>query len=246
MQALSPLSRPRRLRRSRMLRRLTLVLCGAAALAALALGAYRIGRSQAAIEVDRLTADVAAQREMHRLATLRLAEVEQQAEAAVTRHAQLLGELRRREPSPELRRLSDLAAERLRAGVSPERLAFVLAATDAEPVCAREVEARRLAVHTSAGTGPIAAATFFQDRVIVTGEGSTAPAPDGAPGRWFDPSRPVTLRFLELGGETAAANGPLPLAQALVVDGQELRFLARASEREPGLIEISAQRCQLP
>jgi hypothetical protein len=79
--------------------------------------------------------------------------------------------------------------------------------------------------------------------VIVTGEGSAFQAADGVQGSAFDPAQPVTLRFLEIGGETASATESLPIAQALVVEGEELRGAARLSEREPGLIEISAQRC---
>ena len=40
--------------------------------------------------------------------------------------------------------------------------------------------------------------------------------------------------------------GPLPLAHALAVEGQELRFAVRASERNPAELEVSAQRCHLP
>jgi hypothetical protein len=221
-------------------------LAAVACLTVVVLGAYRVGRSQAEIEIARLTADVAAQRELQRLTTLRLAEVEQQAEAAVARHARLVKEQQSREPSVEVRRLTRLAAERLRAGVPLARLEFVLAETTIEAVCAREVESRRLAVHTAASARPIAATTFFDNRVIVTGEGSAFQAADGMQGPAFDPAQPVTLRFLEIGGETASATGSLPIAQALVVEGEELRFAARLSEREPGLIEISAQRCQLP
>jgi hypothetical protein len=246
MQAISPIPRPRRVRRTRTARRATLGAVAVACLIVAVLGAYRVGRSQAEIEIARLAADLAAQRELHRLTTLQLAEVEQQAEAAVARHARLVREQKRREPSAELRRLAALADERLRAGVPSARLEFVLAQATSEPVCAREVESRRVAIRTPASTGPIAAATFFDNRVIVTGEGMALRAADGAPGSDFDPAQPVTLRFLEIGGETATATGPLPLAQALVVEGEELRFAARLSEREPGLIEISAQRCQLP
>ena len=210
------------------------------------LASYRIGRSQGEVEIARLTADLAAQREHNRQTILRLAEVEQQAEAAVARHARLVRLQRDQAPSPELRRLTDLAAERLRAGVPAARLEFVLAQASVDAVCEREVESRRVVVHTPASTGAIASAAFFENRVIVTSEGVAVRAADGTPGQVFDTAQPVTLRFLEIGGEVATATGPLPLAHALAVEGQELRFAVRASERNPAELEVSAQRCQLP
>jgi hypothetical protein len=175
-----------------------------------------------------------------------MAEVEQQAEAAVARHAQLLQLQRSRAPSPELSRLMSLAAERLRAGVPASRLEFVIAQATIEPVCEREIESRRVVVHTPGSTGAIASASFFGNRVIVTGEGTAVRSADGTPSQAFDTAQPVTLRFLEIGGEVATAAGTLPLAHALAVEGTELRFAVRANERSRGEIEVSAQRCQLP
>jgi hypothetical protein len=57
----------------------------------------------------------------------------------------------------------------------------------------------------------------------------------------------VSLRFLEIGGEVATVSGPLPLAQSLTLEGQELRFAARAGGRRGSPeLEVSAQRCALP
>ncbi len=246
MQAISSTPQPRRVRRTRAARRATLIAVAIAAVTVAVLGAYRVGISQAQIEIARLTADLAAQQELHRETTLQLAEVEQQAEAAVTRHARLVQEQQSREPSAEVRRLTELVVARLRAGVPAARLEFLLAQATSELICAREIELRRVAIRTAASTGPIAAATFFGNRVMVTSEGSAIRAADGQQTARFDPTQPVTLRFLEIGGDTATAVGTLPLAQALVVENEELRFAARLSEREPDLIEISAQRCQLP
>lgn len=210
------------------------------------LGSYRIGRAQGEVEISRLSGDLATEQERHRLAIVRIAEVEQQAEAAVTRHAQLLRQQRSQAPSPEQRRLADLVEERLRAGVPVARLEFVIAQASIEPVCGREIETRRITVHTPANTGAISSATFFENRVIVTSEGSADALADGTKVAAFDPTRPVTMRFLEIGGEVATTSGFLPLAHALAMEGQELRFAARRSERSPAEIDVSAQHCRMP
>jgi hypothetical protein len=214
-------------------------------LASATLASYRIGRAQGEVEIARLGGDLAAEQELHRLSMVRLAEVEQQAESAVARLAQLIQLQRSEAPGPELRRLMDLAGERLRAGVPAARLEFMIAQARVEPVCEPEIESRRVVVHTPASSGAIVSATFFGNGVIVTSEGLAARAADGSPSQAFDPARPVTLRFLEIGGEVGTATGPLPLAHALVIAGQELRFAARASELHPAELEIRAQRCRL-
>jgi hypothetical protein len=246
MLAGSTMPHSRRARRRRVGWGLLFWTAAASLLTTATLASYRIGRSQGEVEIARLTADLAAQREHNRQTIQRLAEVEQQAEAAVARHAQLVRTQRDQAPSPELRRLTDLTAERLRAGVPAARLEFVLAQASVEPVCEREIETRRVVVHTPASTGAIASAAFFENRVIVTSEGVGVRTADGALGQTFDPFQPVTLRFLEIGGEVATASGSLPLAHALAVEDQELRFSIRASERNSAELEISAQRCRLP
>lgn len=246
MQAGSIFTDPRRSRRNRAGRRVRAAIGLATLLAVPAMAAYRVGRSQAEIEQARLAGEAAEQHERNRLLTLRLAEVEQQAEAAVARNALLTRELRRVEPSPDLRRLADLAAERLAAGVPASRLEFVLANAAVEAACDRSVEARRLTVRTARATLPAGAATFFGDRVIVTAEGAALGERDAAPPTTYDPAQPVTVRFLEIGGEAATVAGPLPLGRILVVQGEELRFAARALPGDPAQIEVTAQRCRLP
>jgi hypothetical protein len=242
----STIPHTRRVRRRRTTWRMVVWSGLVTLLVTVTLASYRIGHSQGEVEIVLLTGDLAAQQELHRLTVLRLAEVEQQAEAAVARHAQLLRLQRSQAPSPELRRLAEVAAERLRAGVPVARLEFVLAQATVEPVCEREIESRRVLVHTPSSTGAIASATFFDNRVIVTGEGVAARTTDGSPSRAFDEAQPVTLRFLEIGGEVATVSGSLPLAHALALEGQELRFAVRTGERNPAELEVSAQRCQLP
>jgi hypothetical protein len=141
--------------------------------------------------------------------------------------------------------LTELADEKLRAGVSVSRLEFVLGQAEIEPICDREIEIHRMTVQTASGPSPVASAGFFGNRVIVTGETSAGQGADlsrsgtGA-------ARMVNLRFLEIGGDVATASGPLPLAHALSVEGEELRFAIRSSDRSADELEISAQRCRLP
>jgi hypothetical protein len=210
------------------------------------LASYQVGVSQGRTGTARLEADLATMRELNRAASERAAHAEQQAEAVIARHAQLQQLYRREVPSGELRQLLDLAGDRLRSGVPASRLQFVLRETSVERRCDGELDTKRVAVHTSASAGTIAAAAFAEDRVTVTSEGTAARGPDGTLESRFDPARPVALRFLEIDGDVGTARGTLPLTHSLVLGGDEFRFLARPSEKQPGSLEITAQRCAFP
>jgi hypothetical protein len=189
----------------------------AAALLGGALASYRVGVSQGRVELERLQADLAAMREVNRAANERAAQAEQQAEAAVARHARLQQAYRSQLPTGELRELVSLVSERLDAGVPASRLGFVLRAATVERRCDQGLDAKRVVVHTPASAGAIGAVTFAGDRITVTGEGAAARAADGTPESRFDPAQPVALRFLEIDGDVGTARGVLPLAHAVVL-----------------------------
>lgn len=208
---------------------------------------YRIGVSQGRTEAGRLERDVGMLHERNRLLTERMARAEQQAEAVITREAQLQRRLEEELPRGELRQLLDLATERLRSGVPVERLAFLLREATLVRRCSREVETRRLVVHTPVATSPVGAVAFAEGRVMVSAEGASAPTTeavtDAEPG--FDPERPVTLRFLDIEGDVGSVTGRLPLTHALAQGQEEFLFAIRVSDR-PGQIEVTSQRCNLP
>jgi hypothetical protein len=158
MHTVSTFPRTRRARRRQMAWGVLLWAAGAALFVLTVLASWRVGRSQVEIEILRLQADLAAQHELNRLLSVRAAAAEQQAEAAIARHAQLLQRQRSQAPSPELRHLTELAEEKLRAGVPVSRLEFVLGQAEIEPICDREIEIHRMTVQTASGPSPVASA----------------------------------------------------------------------------------------
>lgn len=245
MQAFSRFNDTRRSRRRRSLWRATGLTILLGSLAAAGFAGHRIGVSQARTETDRLEHDVADLRERNRVLSARAARAEQQAEAATARYAELQRTFETERPQGELRDLLDLAIQRLQAGVPASRLAFVLREARVERRCGRELEARPLAVHTPMTTNPLASADFAGGRILVSAQGAPTRDPEGKAQTDYDPGQPVTLRFLKIDGEVATAVGPLPLAHALVLGGEEFQFMARPGER-PGEITITSQRCASP
>lgn len=214
-------------------------------LVAAALVSYAVGVSQARTEIVRLELDLGTMRELNRLMSERVARAEQQAEAAITRFANLQQVHRATTPRGELRDLLDLVEQRLRDGIPAGRLAFLLREARPERRCDKATETQRLAVHTPTNTAPLSSIGFAGSRISVTAEGVAARNLEGGAETWFDPSQPVVLRFLEINGDVSSIEGQLPLSHALVMGDDEYLFAMRASDRQ-GQIDVTMQRCDYP
>ena len=158
-----------------------------------------------------------------------------------------LDELRRRYaenvPSGELAELSGLVEAQLRAGVDPERLAFLIDAAAQPEDCDGEPVVKRFMPRTPISTGPVSYVRF-DDRVIVTGTGESVRSADGLPEAWFDPALPVRIDFQTPDGEVMSVAGVVPLTHSMVIDQREYRFSVVAGERR--FVEVAAQACALP
>jgi hypothetical protein len=210
-----------------------------------AFASYEIGSSQRRIEVARLEADLEALQELNRLLTERAASAEQRAEAAIMRSARLQQAYNAEVPRGEARALIDLLEKRLRDGLPPDRVAFLLREARFERACDQQTDSKRLPVHTSAAVVPPVSVTFAKDKIIVTAEGTPLRNPDGTTANAFDPAQPVLLRFLRIGRDVAKVEGRLPLAHAMVLGDKEYLFAIKAAV-QPGQIEVMAQPCAYP
>lgn len=246
MEILSTFAGTRRSRRRQAFWRV--VLWGALALLAIggSLASYRVGVSKSQAEAQRLERDLAAMHELNRQMSERIARAEQQAEGAITRYAQLQRTYQSEVPRGDLRELVDLIDQRLRQGVPPARLRFLLQHATAERRCDKEVETKRVPVHTPTNTAAVSTVGFAENRITVSGEGSTARTADGKPEPFFDPAQPVTLRFLEIDGDVGTIEGTLPLAHSLVLGSSEYLFAIKPSDKQPGQIDVTVQRCAFP
>lgn len=207
---------------------------------------YQVGLSQSRTEIARLEADIATMHELNRLMNERVAKAAQQAEAAITRHAKLQQVYRDEVPRGELRQLLDLVEAKLAAGVPMDRLAFVVREARVERQCEPAVETRRVLVHTPSNTALVNSVGFFDNRITVTSDGMAARTPEGLSENLFDPSKPVSLRFLRIDGDVTTIDGRLPLTHSLVLNNQEFLFTVMASDKQAGHIEITMQRCAFP
>jgi hypothetical protein len=211
-----------------------------------ALASYQIGRSQSRIEVARFESDLSALQELNRLLSERAASAEQRAEAAITRAARLQRAYDADVPRGQTKDLLDLLEQRLKDGVPPARLEFLLREARVERKCDPPSENKRLLVHTSVTPTPAATAGFAKNQITVTVEGAPQRKPDGRTDPVFDPQQPVTLHFLRIGRDVAKAEGRLPLSHSLVLGDREFRFTVKAVDKPQGQVELIAQVCDFP
>ena len=232
-------------RRQAYLGTIRLVATGLVVLAG-ALASYYVGRSQSRVEIGRLRADLAALQELNRLLAERAASAEQRAEAEITKTARLRQDYASNVPRGDVRELLGLIEARLRDGLPPERLAFLLREARVERRCDPQTESKRLPVHTAAATVPPSTIAFAKDRISISAEGVPTRKPDGSTESAFDPTLPVALRFLKIGRDVAKVEGRLPVSHSLVLGDQEYLFLAKPSEKAAGQVEVVAQVCAYP
>ena len=205
--------------------------------------AYQMGVEQLKDRDAGLRADVtqlARQKGELELFVTQLQEVARTAEA---RANDLERRLQREVPRGDLAKLGQLISERLVAGVSAERLNFVIAAAQNKRNC-QQPETKRLQPSTPIYRSPNRAVGFAAGTITVIGEGQSARDNAGNSEGWFDPGQPLTLRITPQGGKETVVTGSLPLHQSVVVDNTEYRFTAAAGVRS--FIEITADRCAYP
>lgn len=150
----------------------------------------------------------------------------------------------RKAPPGAARKLVNLVRDRLAAGVSTERLAFVIQAAQNEERCDEDTSTRRFMARTQLAEGANDTVSFANNRIVVTASGAAAIDSAGNPEAWFNPAKPITVRFAVAGGAASEAAGVLPLHPSVVTGNSEYRFNLVAGAR--GFINVTGQRCDYP
>lgn len=206
--------------------------------------AYETGQIASRMPVSRLEKQVASlNRDLEALqqenATL-LAD----AEAARQRESEWQERYQAEVPTGQGKALYELIRDRMASGVESRRLAFVIEATGNLRSCDKDPVTKRFLVQTPLYQGANDAVTFGGETITVTASGDNATDPQGKAEAWFDPAKPITVRFAEIGGRTTEATGKLPLHHALVAGGSEYRFTVLPGPQ--GFVKVSGERCAFP
>ena len=147
-------------------------------------------------------------------------------------------------PNGPLAELLEKVRARLEAGVTMERLSFLVGAAENERDCDGSPLEKRFLLTTPLSTEGNDFVRFAEGTIIITGDGPPAFTAAGEEEAWFDPAKPITLRFEKPDGDVEEMNGLLPLSHSLVVGDREYRFKIVAGER--GFVRVVADSCAFP
>lgn len=136
-----------------------------------------------------------------------------------------------------------LMRDRIAAGVTVDRMGIILAAAENPRNC-RGREGKRFMLSTPLNQGTNSSATFGGGAVTVSGDGQTSTAPDGKAEAWYDPGKPVSMKFRLIGGHVSVAEGILPLQHTVIDDTTEYRFTVEAGPR--GFVTVTSDLCDYP
>ncbi len=197
--------------------------------------AYEAGTQLSAQEITDLKTEIERLSETEETRQQRLAELEASLTAAEERAADYRTRYEQVAPAA-VQAVLEKVREKMQAGLSPERLVFVVGQAQPPRNCT-EAETRRFLAKTEnyddANTW-----VRFNGVVTVSGRGRAA---NGGREQWYDAAQPVTMVFSPLGDREEEVSGQLPIQHSMIFKNKEYRFTASPGAR--GFIEVTADWC---
>lgn len=214
-------------------------------LVVLGLIAYAAGSELARDEVRRLQEQIGAVEADLAERTEEASALRAERDEAAAQLRQLQDRYDRDVPEGETREIFALVRDQLDAGVSKDRLRFLIRTAGETVPCGGDPNQKRFIVQTGTTRGQNDWVGFAGNTIIVRAKGKPVLAENGRPEAWFDENKPVTVLFFEIDGSESEATGILPLKHSLIRGEYEYRFvLTKAPTR--GFLQVTAQRCQMP
>jgi hypothetical protein len=215
-----------------------------ALLLAAGLFAYETGSIAALQPVTRLEKQVSElSRDLTALQEKNI-ELTADAEAARGRETEWQQRYQSEVPTGHSKDLFELIRDRMAAGVEAKRLAFVIEATSNLRSCDDNPMTKRFLVQTPLYQGANDSVSFGGETVTITASGPNATNSEGNAEAWFDPAKPLTLRFTEIGGRATEKTGKLPTHHSVVVRDFEYRFTIQPGPQ--GFVKVTGERCKFP
>ena len=173
------------------------------------------------------------------------AQAEQHLAEERTAAARRIALLQTQVPQGEFAGLVELLRDKAAAGVTLERLRFVLAQAGTQRSCRDGLTKRRLTPRLPDDLDPLQTVAFLDNRITISADGRRVATDGDRPHGGFDPQAPVDIRLLRIGGAVEHVQGTLPLGHSIVADEREYRFGFASSAKSP-TIEITLQDCAYP
>ncbi|ASG20825.1 hypothetical protein [Nitrospirillum viridazoti] len=204
---------------------------------------YEVGQEQLIRREQNLQTQLTQAQSAKEETERKVAQLQAALQTAEVRVSELQVRYDRDVPTGDLGRLKDLLAKKMVEGVDAGRLALIIEQTGTPRSCGK-AETKRFVLSTSLYKGPNTSAGFADGAITVSGEGATSRSPDGAPQSWFDPAKPVTLKFTDKNGKETQTTGMLPLQHSVIIDDTEYRFKISPGSRS--FVDVVGDHCPFP
>lgn len=237
-------TRERRQRRTRLLKWLFLLAC----LTAGGIALYQSGATLAQVQIRQLQEETSTLSNAVAEVEKRNSDLMASAEQAKLEAQEWQRRYERDVPKGPTQQLYSLVTQQLAAGVSVDRLTFLINAAGTGQSCDNNPTTKRFLVKTAISgdaDSAVSSVTFADNAITVLGEGEPAVNAANQPEAWFDPAKPLTVQFARLGGETSKATAKLPLHHSVVLGKHEYRFTVTAGTSR-GFVNVTADRCTFP
>jgi cell division protein FtsB len=159
------------------------------------------------------------------------------------RYQQLDAKYQQEVPTGVFKQLTDQVKKQLTSGIKAERLSFVIDSARPPKNCSQPAT-KRFVMKTPVYSGPHGNVAFGNGTITITGEGVSAVSPTGSAEAWYDPGKPVSITFIQIGGKETVKTGLLPIQHSMVIANKEYRFTVAAGERS--FISVTGDSCDYP
>lgn len=172
-----------------------------------------------------------------------ITELRAEAQTATARYDQIQKIYSETVPEGPMRELVSLLKLQLDEGRDPERLAFLIRSASPPRNC-NEPETRRFVLSTPAYKGAESKVVLAEGALVIKGSGFSAMNAGGQPEAWYDPSKPVSIEFVALGGMSEVKSGVMPIHYSVVVAGREYRIAVTEGARS--FAKVTYDSCDYP
>ncbi len=172
-----------------------------------------------------------------------LTSLRSEVQSTQVRYQQLEAKYQQEVPTGVFKQLTDIVKKQLDSGIKPERLSFVIESARPPKNCSEPVS-KRFVMQTPVYSGPHGNVAFGNGTITVTGQGEPAVGQNGHAEAWYDPGKPVSISFIQIGGKETVKKGLLPIQHSMVIANKEYRFTVAAGERS--FISVTSDSCDSP
>ena len=148
-------------------------------------------------------------------------------------------------PTGKPREIFELMREQLDAGVSEDRLRFLIGTAGEAVRCDGSPDQKRFIVQTGLTRGKNDWVAVAGQTIVIRAKGEAVKTADGRAQAWFDEEKPVTVSFTKIDGGKSEAVGVLPLHHSVIRGSNEYRFVLTKSTNR-GFLQVTSERCRLP